>query len=48
MYYSGHGGTDGLRLTVRMTVAWIDRMKAAPWPDEMRAALEAYKETQDA
>lgn len=41
-------GPDGLRLTVRMTVAWIDQMKAAPWPAEMRAALEAYKETQDA
>lgn len=41
-------GPEGLRLTVRITVAWIDRMKAAPWPAEMRAALEAYKETQDA
>ncbi len=41
-------GPDGLRLTVRMTVAWIDRMKAAPWPKEMRAALERYRETQDA
>lgn len=41
-------GPDGLRLTVRMTVAWIDNMKAAPWPAEMRAALERYRETQDA
>ena len=41
-------GPDGPRLQVRMTVAWIDQMKAAPWPDDMRAALEAYKETQDA
>jgi 4-hydroxybenzoyl-CoA thioesterase len=41
-------GPDGLRLTVRMTVAWIDRMKAAPWPDDMRAALERYRESQDA
>ena len=41
-------GPDGLRLTVRMTVAWIDNMKAAPWPQEMRAALERYRETQDA
>jgi acyl-CoA thioesterase FadM len=31
-----------------MTLAWIDRMKAAPWPAEMRAALESYKEKQDA
>jgi 4-hydroxybenzoyl-CoA thioesterase len=41
-------GPEGLRLTVRITVAWIDRMKAAPWPAEMRAALERYRETQDA
>ncbi len=41
-------GPDGPRLQVRMTVAWIDGMKAAPWPAEMRAALESYKETQDA
>ena len=41
-------GPDGLRLTVRMTVAWIDHMKAAPWPADMRAALERYQETQDA
>jgi 4-hydroxybenzoyl-CoA thioesterase len=43
----GHG-PDGPRLRVGMTLAWIDRMKAAPWPDEMRAALERYRETQDA
>ena len=41
-------GPDGVRLTVRITVAWIDRMKAAPWPSDMRAALEHYMETQDA
>jgi 4-hydroxybenzoyl-CoA thioesterase len=41
-------GPDGLRLRVGMTLAWIDRMKAAPWPLEMRAALERYRETQDA
>ena len=41
-------GPDGPRLQVRMTVAWTLRMKAAPWPGDMRAALEAYKETQDA
>jgi 4-hydroxybenzoyl-CoA thioesterase len=33
---------------VGMTLAWIDGMKAAPWPPELRAALEQYKETQDA
>jgi 4-hydroxybenzoyl-CoA thioesterase len=41
-------GPEGLRLKVGMTLAWIDRMKAAPWPAEMRAALESYKEKQDA
>ncbi len=41
-------GPDGVRLTVRITVAWINGMKAAPWPSDMRAALEHYKETQDA
>lgn len=40
-------GPEGLRLRAGMTLAWIDRMKAAPWPAEMRAALESYKETQD-
>lgn len=41
-------GPDGPRLQVRMTVAWIDNMKAAPWPEDMRAALKRYQETQDA
>lgn len=41
-------GPDGLRLRAVMTLAWIDGMKAAPWPDEMRTALERYRETQDA
>ena len=41
-------GPDGLRLRAGMTRAWIDGMKAAPWPAVMRAALERYKETQDA
>lgn len=41
-------GPDGPRMQATMTLAWIDGMKAAPWPEEMRAALEAYKETQDA
>jgi len=47
MWVEGHG-PDGLRLRTGMTLAWIDGMKAAPWPRDMRAALEAYKETQDA
>lgn len=41
-------GPDGPRMQAVMTLAWIDGMKAAPWPAEMRAALEAYRETQDA
>lgn len=41
-------GPDGPRMQAVMTLAWIDGMKAAPWPKEMRAALEAYRETQDA
>ncbi|MBN8629820.1 MAG: acyl-CoA thioesterase [Rhodobacterales bacterium] len=47
MWIEGHG-PDGLRLRVGMTLAWIDQMKAAPWPAEMRAALEAYREKQNA
>lgn len=47
MWIEGYG-PDGLRLKVGMTLAWINGMKAAPWPAEMRAALELYRETQDA
>jgi 4-hydroxybenzoyl-CoA thioesterase len=47
VWIEGHG-PDGLRLRVGMTLAWIDGMKAAPWPKDMRAALERYRETQDA
>jgi 4-hydroxybenzoyl-CoA thioesterase len=41
-------GPDGPRMQATMTLAWIDGMRAAPWPQEMRAALERYKETQGA
>ena len=47
MWIEGQGD-DGPRLRVGMTLAWIEGMKATPWPREMRAALEAYRETQDA
>jgi 4-hydroxybenzoyl-CoA thioesterase len=47
MWLEGYG-PDGLRLRVGMTLAWIAGMKAAPWPAEMRAALERYREMQDA
>ena len=46
MVIEGHG-PDGPRLRVGLTVAWIHRMKATPWPADMRAALDRYKETQD-
>ncbi len=41
-------GPDGLRLVIRVAHVWIDGMKAAPWPSDIRAALVAYRETQDA
>ena len=41
-------GPDGPRLEARMTLAWVEDMRAAPWPSDMRAKLEAYRETQDA
>lgn len=47
MSIEGHG-PDGVRLKVGMTLAWIDGTRAAPWPAEMRTALERYRETQDA
>ena len=37
------GGED--RMRAELTLVWIDAMKAAPWPDAMRAALVAYRET---
>ena len=33
------------RMRADLTLVWIDGMKAAAWPDAMRAALVAYKET---
>jgi 4-hydroxybenzoyl-CoA thioesterase len=47
MSVEGHG-PDGLRLRVGMTLAWIDQMKSASWPADVRAALERYRETQGA
>jgi 4-hydroxybenzoyl-CoA thioesterase len=43
----GHG-PDGLRLRIGVAHVWIEGMKAKPWPPDMRAALEGYRETQDA
>jgi len=36
---------EELRLRARLTLVWIDTMKAAPWPDPMRARLAAHLET---
>lgn len=33
-----------LRLSVALTLVWIEGMKSAAWPDAMRARLAAYKE----
>jgi 4-hydroxybenzoyl-CoA thioesterase len=38
-----HG--DQLRMRAHLTLVWIDNMKAAPWPDAMRARLAAHLET---
>ena len=38
---------DGeVRVTARQVVVWIENDRAAPWPDDMRAALAAYQEHQ--
>ena len=39
----GHGGAE-LRMRATLTLVWIDTMKAAAWPDDMRAKLVAYME----
>jgi 4-hydroxybenzoyl-CoA thioesterase len=35
---------EELRMGATLTLVWIDGMKAAPWPDAMRARLQAYME----
>lgn len=35
---------DEMRLRASLTLVWIDAMKAAPWPEDMRARLQAYME----
>jgi 4-hydroxybenzoyl-CoA thioesterase len=35
---------DELRMRATLTLVWIDGMKAAAWPDAMRARLQAYME----
>lgn len=35
---------DELRMRADLTLVWIAAMKAAPWPEEMKARLTAYRE----
>jgi 4-hydroxybenzoyl-CoA thioesterase len=35
---------DEVRMRAKITVVWIDQMKAAPWPDAMRAKIKDYME----
>lgn len=38
---------EEVRLRARLTLVWIDNMKAARWPDPMRARLAAHLETEE-
>lgn len=38
---------EELRLRVHLTLVWIDNMKAARWPEAMRARLDAHLETDE-
>ena len=40
---SGAAG-DQARMRATLTLVWIDGMKAAAWPAQMRARLEAHLE----
>lgn len=35
---------DEVRMRAKLTLVWIDGMKAAPWPDAMRARLTEFME----
>lgn len=37
---------DELRMRAALTLVWIDGMKAAGWPDDMRTRLQQYMEEQ--
>ncbi len=39
----GRGGAE-LRLRIRLTLVWIEGMKATAWPEGMRARLVAFEE----
>ena len=39
--------SDELRLRANLTLVWIDKMKAARWPDALRARLAAHLEAQE-
>lgn len=36
---------DEVRMTADLTLVWIDDMRAAPWPEDMRRRMEDFKET---
>lgn len=38
---------EEVRLRARLTLVWIDNMKAARWPDPMRTRLAAHLETEE-
>ncbi len=42
-----HHGAEH-RMRAQMTLVWINGRASAPWPDDMRARLIAYQESQDA
>ncbi len=33
-----------LRMRAKITLVWVEAMRPAPWPDEMRARLVGYQE----
>ncbi len=35
---------DEVRMTADLTLVWIDDMRAAPWPEDMRRRMEDFKE----
>ena len=36
------------RMHAHLTLVWVDGGSSAPWPDDMRARLTTYMESQDA
>jgi 4-hydroxybenzoyl-CoA thioesterase len=36
------------RMRAKLTLVWVDNMRSAAWPPDMRSRLVAYQESQDA